>query len=575
MLSFAVFDAGGPARGWPLHHAYLFGPDAVPIQAQISFQEGLIVCGESPLDATGLALQYDMERCAEEYAPKDLGVIMLRTCLLPAREQPYLLSLELARHRIMSFLNKLEDWGLFDLPQEDAIMRQFEDARTSFTAALVAQRQNPGPTGFNLEADKLARRALGIAIDAGEKLALLDADRDLPDRIEGRIYLHAANQYRSVHGEEPPADVPILTPDVTGIVLPTAPKVGCAVNPERTDQALHDAVEQSCDFITMPMRWLTMEPTEGRYAFARTDKWIEWAVRKAKIEVHAGPLVDFRPSSVPDWLYIWENDYETLRDLVADHVKHIVTRYRRTVTRWTVASGLHVNKNFSLTLEQMMDLTRIAVLIVRRLHPTGKVVLELDLPWGEYHAENRRSVPPALYAEMLPQAGVAVDSIGLRVQTGRHEIGQTAKDLMSFSSILDRYAMLERPIAITALGCPSEPLAPEPPSRIGTVEDDTTLADDDDTRAPFMPDVGDPGYWHKPWSNDVQAEWLTQSLAVALSKPYVQSVCWQDLYDDRKLGEMPHGGLLNADLEPKPALARLAAIRDALRERRSPLATAT
>ena len=135
------------------------------MQADILFEDGCIRCVKSSNDAAGIALQFDLDQLAEAEPGVDrLGIMTLHTCLLPDREEPYLLSLELARRRIMTFLNKLEDWGLFDISPDDPVMQMFERARQAFTDALVAHRNGDG--GFSAEADRLARRALALAVDA-------------------------------------------------------------------------------------------------------------------------------------------------------------------------------------------------------------------------------------------------------------------------------------------------------------------------------------------------------------------------------------------------------------------------
>ncbi len=210
-----------------------------------------------------------------------------------------------------------------------------------------------------------------------------------------------------------------------------------------------------------------MEPTEGKLSTTATDRWIEWAIRTAKLPVVGGPLVDFRPQCAPDWLFIWENDYETLRDLVYEHVRALVVRYRRTVTRWTVASGLNVNTNFKISFEQIIDLTKMCIELVRREHPAAKIQLEVTQPWGEYLAMNRRSIAPYVYAETVVQTGAArpssqVDEIALRVQMGNAEPGTATRDLMAFSAMLDRFGSLEKPIVVSASSAPSVPMIPKP-----------------------------------------------------------------------------------------------------------------
>ncbi|RMD61646.1 MAG: hypothetical protein D6824_07825, partial [Planctomycetota bacterium] len=313
-MTFLVYDEGGrPAQTFALRNGCLYEADDVAVPGAIAFDQGLVRCEPATQGAAALALQWPVQ---------GMGRLTLRTCLLPQREAPYLLSLELARHAIMLFLVKLEDWGLHELDASDPAMERFEEARRAFIEALSAQ---PTPaegaeapadpfahaTG---EQDALARRALALAVDAAETLALTRADEDLGARLvraEGEGANDAAR-----------------------------PSVGCAVTGSKNSGPLRRVVQETFDFITLPMRWVQLEPVEGRYDFRPTDRWIEWAVRVARMPVVGGPLVDFGPGACPDWLHIWENDYETLREVVFAHVKKVVTRYRKTVRTWTITSSL-------------------------------------------------------------------------------------------------------------------------------------------------------------------------------------------------------------------------------------------
>lgn len=547
MLTFAVFEGDAPATSWALKHACLFLAGDVPCNGDVRFENGLIIGERQTPESCGLMLQFPVDIPGPPARP--IGLLTLETCLLRPRKEPYLLTLELARKQIMQFLNRLEDWGMFDLTATDPILERFEASRMRFTAALVAQKHDDPSdrtkVTMSAEADRLSREALGLAVDASERLALAHAERELPKRVSGDRYNQAVEVYRAVHQETPPSSASILMPGTLGVTLPTRPMLGVAVDPANCSETLQKATQAVADFLVMPMRWIDMEPKEGEYAFAATDKWIEWAIRVAKMPVVGGPLIDFRPGSVPEWLYIWENDYETLRDLVAEHVRQIVTRYRRTVTRWTVVSGLHINRHFPMTVEQMIELTRICVLVTRKLHPAAKVIVEVNQPFGEYLAYSRRAVPPLAYIELLNQAGVGIDGVGLRVQIGQPGVGGSARDMMALALMLDRYATLERPVFVTATGVPSQPLT------------------DESREEPFR----DAGWWRGPWSPTTQADFARKFAAIALSRPYVHSVVWQDLSDGaRKAREMPYGGLLTQAGEPKPAAKALMETRRALRD---------
>ena len=549
MLRFELAECATALRGVEAEQAYLFGPDDVAVQGSCVIDDGVLTCTPTITDAVGLSVLIDLDQLASLVEPVEgelplgpQGCIVLKTTLLPpgageAQAGRMSLAMELTRRRIMDILNKLEDWQLFDAQGTGALDR-VEAARQLFTRALVA-RSSP-------EGSRLAARALLQAVDAGERLALANAARLWSGRIDGSIYRDAVARYERAQHEKPPEGAPILLPATAGVTLPGRPLLGCTVGPRVFSEGLARLVSASCDFLSVPMRWADLEPTEGSYAFNGTDRWIEWAVRTAKIPVVAGPIIDFRKSAVPEWLYIWENDYETLRDLVAEHIKQVVTRYRRTVRRWTVASGLHVNRSFALGFEQMMDLTKICVLLVRRLHPQANVVIELSEPFGEYYAFNRKSVAPQNYAELLHQGGLHADAYGIRLQLGQPSPGRAMRDMLAISAMLDRYAELEKPLIVTALGTPSEGL-------------------------PASSEGRDPGRYRGGLTEQSQAAWMNDVMAMALAKPYVHSVCWQDLYDTPDAPEMPAGGLISQAGNAKPALATLTELRRCTREGRSPL----
>ncbi len=497
----------------------IIGPEDLPAAGEVAIEDdSIVVRCESP-DSRGIAVRLD----ADALCRSDLGLgeTTLLTCLLPQRERPYDLVLELARRRLMLLLNKIEEWSLF----EGDVGSLIDRSREAFTEALVAAGGADGPSA---DAREQAFEALRVILDASRSLALSQRQSTLPARLSGELHAMAVERYERAQQEPAPPGAPILLAGTTGVILPGRPLLGCEVDPRIFSEGLARIVASSCDFLSTPLRWSDLEPSEGTYSFAATDRWIEWAVRTAKMPVAGGPLIDFRPSRTPDWLEIWENDHETLRDLVAEHVKQIVTRYRRTIRRWSVVNGLAVNRYFPMDFEQMIDLTRIAVTIVRRLHPQANIIVEIDQPWGEYCSSVSRAIPPLAFAEMTQQAQIPADGFALRLSVAQDDASWTY-DPMEVSAMLDRYAAcLERPILITGLGAPAE------------------------------------GHG---FDEGRQRAWFDEMMGVLLAKPYIHSVCWQSLYDTE--GTSPVGLISRAGV-PRPVAHRFAEIRTALREGRSP-----
>ena len=53
------------------------------------------------------------------------------------------------------------------------------------------------------------------------------------------------------------------------------------------------------------------------------DEWVELLSRK-RMPIIAGPLIDLTEGEVPDWMYIWEHDFDTLRELAYEYVQKVV-----------------------------------------------------------------------------------------------------------------------------------------------------------------------------------------------------------------------------------------------------------
>jgi hypothetical protein len=79
-------------------------------------------------------------------------------------------------------------------------------------------------------------------------------------------------------------------------------------------------------------------------------------------------------------------------------------------------------------------------------------------PASNRRPASRRSIPPLLYAEAVLQSNLPIDAIGLKLQMGHAEPGLSSRDLMAMSALLDRYAMFDKPVCVSALGVPSQPI---------------------------------------------------------------------------------------------------------------------
>ncbi|MFA7235665.1 MAG: endo-1,4-beta-xylanase [Phycisphaeraceae bacterium] len=527
MLKFSVFDKGQPARMFVLRNAHLLGADNIGVRGTIGFDGGLIVCEKRAGGPAALALQFDAG---------DVGCVTLGTCLLPERDEPYLLSLELARHRLMMMLAKQEEWMMFDLSADHPAMRRIASARSLFVKALNLQDDQAA-------ADKVARDCLSAAMDASEELALAHAETLLNRRRN-------AGQFHK------------------GIF-------GCGIALGYNSDKARASLAANFDFVSLPVRWKQIEPLEQQYDWSMLDSWGEWAYR-TRMPILAGPVISFEEHCSPDWLGVLEHDYDTIRDILYEHVERLVGRYRNAVTLWNVVSGIHTNSQLNLTLDQLMDLTRMAVMLTKKIQPTARVLVEITHPWGEYYSVNSRSIPPLIYADMVLQAGIPIDAFGVKVLMGRAKDGQYTRDLMQISAMLDKFSGMGKPLHVTGVAVPSGAIAletgggAEEPDGIAGMSGMMTGgvggfgsgggSGSGGGGGPTTPGDGDSGYWRKPWSPLVQSHWLEAFYNIALSKPFVDSVTWLDLLDHDQ-SELPHGALATSTMKAKGAFHRIVGIR--------------
>jgi hypothetical protein len=488
MLRFRVFRDGKVPDDFDLSTAYLVGVDGVPVRGEFTYVNGEIQCRKRAGGPAALNCLWET---------KTFGSIMLETTRLPEREEPYLLNLELARGRMMRVLQKREDWGLFDIAEAQAVNEKAGGCRDLIVEAMMHMDEP-------LVAADFSDKCLAAALPMSEQTALTHADLLLLRRISTKNFPRSA--------------------------------FGTRVDPAVPTEAYRRIFTPNSDFVMLPMKWRTLEPQEQAFDWVGTDEWVDFLHRRAKMPIVAGPLVYFHESCIPDWLYIWEHDYETVRDLLYEHINRVVGRYSQQVLLWNVLSGLHVNAQFSFTFDQLMDLTRMAVGLVKKINPNARTMIEITQPWGEYYANNQRSIPPLLYAEMVVQGGISFDVFGLQLRFGVPRDGCWQRDLFQISSMLDRFAPLGKPLMLSGLQVPSQPA---------------------DAAG------GAAGVWRKPWTEQLQSKWLEAVTDIALSKPFVEAICWHELSDTASR-TMPFGGLIGADLTPKIGFKTWSSLRRAL-----------
>jgi len=486
-VKFQVFKKGEIFKDFVLTGVTLFGTDRVPFRSTkfVAFEDGIIDCkARSGSEPAGLSLLWTVD---------GFGSVSLCTTRLPEREQPYILNVELARAKLMEIILKREDWSIFD--QKSYLGEQAEEIQWLFIQ-MIENINEPA------KASVLADECLAKSLKYSEQLALRYSEVIFETRLKSRNFARSS--------------------------------LGCIVDPQKLeDKNYLKAMFELFAHISIPVEWSKIEAVKGEYDFTELDKCIE-ILGKKRMLICAGPLLCFEEKSLPEWLR-GQDDFEIIREAGYEFVSRVVTRYAKYVHIWIVLGGLNAYNHFAFTFERVLEITRTACLAARESDARSLKMIEIVYPWGEYYAHNTDTIPPLVYIDMVTQAGINYDALGVQMVFGKDRPGMHVRDMMQISAMIDRFAMVPKPLHITSFGVPDT----------NDVEGQGQLQ---------------AGMWYKPWDQAQQAKWIEEFCKIAFSKAFVNTVTYTALADGNE-NVLAGGGLLTDKFQPKKAFMTMAKLQ--------------
>jgi len=279
--------------------------------------------------------------------------------------------------------------------------------------------------------------------------------------------------------------------------------------------------------------WGDIESSEGERRWALADRQIAWCKANG-LAVCAGPILQFDRHGIPDWLYLFEDDFESLLAAMNDFAEAALVRYRDSVDIWLCAGRANTAAVLALGEEEIVRV--VAELIERctTLASQSPLLVSIEQPWAEYAAHREVDVPPLNFADLLLRAKLGLTGLMLEINMGYHPGGTMPRDIIEFNRRLDLWSGLEVPIYVSV--CVPSGSEPDPLARRRV----QSLAGGGPTAS--------------------QEAWVDRYVRLIAAKPYVQGVFWNQLSDNRP-HDFPNGGLFDRRGRPKPALDVLATVR--------------
>jgi hypothetical protein len=480
---------GKPLTEQHAHWAYFAGIDGNPWRSQARLADGGLNIERDTSDSGSLNIPW----CVEGY-----GLVTLATATLCERERPYLLPVELARGTINRIRNQMADWETAGLETPESIKARLSEALSSLALAATSQDD---PT----VACQHAEACLRVASDVIDQLSAAFVEQSLQIR----------------HRQMPKL----------------ATLFGVDLGGKSLDAATAGAVAKGFNTGQVPLCWRNVESRQGEYDWTLSDAQIDWCGKNG-LKVCSGPLLRLDPGAMPDWLYLWEGDFESIKSLVEKYVEATVKRYVGKVNIWQCASKINVGSTLSLSDEQKLRLAAHTIEVIRSIDERAPVIISFDQPWNEYMAHTSHDMSGLQFADTLVRAQLGLAGVALEMNLSYHPGGSLPRHALDVSRLIDHWSQLSLPLVVSL----TIPSSSEPPEQSRPT-------------AAVIADEASGGL-----SCESQRRWVDAVVPALLAKPSVQGIIWNQLRDRHTHG-LPHGGLFDGEGQAKPALATLTALR--------------
>ncbi len=488
LLKFRIPPPLAEPRLAQLRKAYVTGLDRTPSRLSVEIRKDLLLCQRSTTESGRLFTPWPIE---------GFGSPFVGTATLGERPEPYHLAVELARGKLNDVRNQLADWKQMGLRVPAELEAVISKALTAFFKATTA-RDDPATSTAS------AQRSLRLSSEACQSL------------IE--TYVAQVLQNRLASGKLPTQLAVALDGDFA--TAPWSPAVAPAFN----------AAQVQCS-------WKTLAPTEGKNRWEEVDAQFAWAA-KHKLAIQAGPLIDLRAGALPDWVWLWSGDFDSILGMAVDIVRAAVARYKGKVPLWHLVNRPGTTDILGMSEEDQVRLTARLIQVARQADPSAQFLVGLDRPWAEWMASSPFQLGPLHLADYLARAELGMAGIALEIAPGYSAPGSHIRDLLDFSRLLDLYALLNHPLYLS-FAMPSGSAADPKADGHVQVERDQ---------------------WPSPPTDANQAALASRWIALAVAKPFVRSVTWRQL-DDSAPHLYPHAGLIRPNGTPKPLLDWLKSFR--------------
>ncbi len=416
------------------------------------------------------------------------------------------LNAELARSRVVRNRERLGGHGTNGWRPSREVRAHLDLSEGYYEDALKA--------GDEAARGARAQQALYYALVGGEMLELEKA-RDEIRRRGTRDHFFAGCDARSFYQMDPDVFLDRFTELFDYATITYYQRIG------------HDGVP---DF----------EPVRGDKRFDTRDALFR-RLKQRGVTVEGRPILYPYPSVTPDWMR--ELSYDDLLRYVERHTREMVGHYGDEMYAWEIVNEFHDWANeVNVTPEQAVEVTRLACDVAKATAPNVHRLINNCCPYAEYVQLGTYQDRPATYPQRTPWEFMKdLTDAGVDFTLTGQQMYFPYRDLQDILLMVERYRAFGRPVQLTEIGASSGPS--DKTVKLGTV-----------------PLPTEPYPWHRPWDEELQADWAEAVYTLAYAQPYVEAVNWYDFVDGHDW--IDNGGLVRDGRgAPKPIFERLKKLR--------------
>ncbi|TWU26951.1 hypothetical protein Pla52o_08070 [Novipirellula galeiformis] len=470
--------------------AYISGIEGVPWQSRNEF------------DGSRLTITRGIESSGKLYLAcpiEGVGYCTLNTCSLRPLQETHLLPLELARGSCYRARIQSDAWERAGL----TLSSRFLDLLSEGTERFLEAAQRRGDPAV---ASEFAIEAISILEQANAELGDSYAVQSIAFRKQRETQI--------------------------GTLL------GAAVIPPSPTDSEHEPTYCSAfNSAAVRLSWADIETDSGRFDWDAAEASIRWCASKG-LRVIGGPLLDFRERLMPHWLYLLEDDFESLLQSVCHFAERTVMKLRGSVQLWNCASGLNTPGPLKLDDEQVMRLAVGILQTVRRNDPNTPAIMMFDQPFGEYLAKDRDGISPLHFADAIARSGLGMAGLGLEIRINYASGATLPRSAIDFGQMIDRWGTLGMPLLVQ-LAIPGDRGPDE--KAVYPLETLPATASELDL-------------------SSEQLRIASPLIRTLLAKHIVHGIVW-DGWSDALPHVLSHSGLIDADNKPRPLLDYLTRVR--------------